>query len=323
MSKKNVLLSIILPVYNSENFLKECLNSLVTNNLSIEIILVDDGSKDNSSIICDKFSTKYDNIKTFHLTNKGVSAARNFGLKHSNGQWIWFVDSDDLVTKSALNSIIENIGLYEPDVLIFKYDILYKNHLYNYAKKHNKKSLINKKTAVNTLILSEYATFPWNKVFKKDVLTRNNIIFPENMIMCEDMEFCLKVYDKSRKFLLDPNVYYIYRKNNNSASFNRNRQRYKNAATANYDFYNYLIKKFPNYSVRLFKNTVVATIAYLHRYDKYDDKYFSLAKFIKKISYKNSKRLGKRYCVEILTFKYCFPLFKMIGTLGELRRKLF
>ena len=111
MSKDNILLSIIVPVYNSEKYLKECLNSIVSDNHLIEIILVDDGSTDQSATICDEYAKKVDNIRVFHLTNKGVSAARNFGIKHSNGQWIWFIDSDDFIAINAIKVIIKNIKL--------------------------------------------------------------------------------------------------------------------------------------------------------------------------------------------------------------------
>lgn len=310
MSKDNVLLSIIVPVYNSEKYLRECLNSIMTDNHLIEIILVDDGSTDRSADICDEYVKKANNIRVFHLINEGVSAARNFGIRHSNGKWIWFIDSDDFITTNAIKIIIENIKLYKPDVMIFKYGNISKNHLYQNTKYGQ---LIDKKEAINSLILPEYATFPWNKIFRKKILIQNKIRFPKNMIMCEDMEFCYKVYDNAYKFLLIPSILYSYRQNYDSVSFSTKRKRYKDAAVANYDFYNYLAKEYPEFKSKVFKNTVIAIIAYLHRYHKDDNKYATLAKFIKKISKKEIKKLNKRYQIEVLTFKYSKFLFRAIA----------
>ena len=95
-------LSIIIPVYNSESYLSRCLES-ITNQYSndIEIILIDDGSRDSSGIICDNFSKKYYNITVIHTINQGVSAARNEGINLAKGDWIWFVDSDDTITSDS------------------------------------------------------------------------------------------------------------------------------------------------------------------------------------------------------------------------------
>ena len=318
MSKDNILLSIIVPVYNSEKYLKECLNSIVSDNHLIEIILVDDGSTDQSATICDEYAKKVDNIRVFHLTNKGVSAARNFGIKHSNGQWIWFIDSDDFIAINAIKVIIKNIKLYNPDVMIFKYDNVSENHLYGSKKRGH---LINKKEAINSLILPEYATFPWNKIFRKTILIQYKIYFPENMILCEDMEFCSKAYDNAYNFFLLPSVLYSYRQNDDSVSFNKKRKHYKDAATANYDFYNYLAIKYPEFKSKVFKNTVIAIIAYLHRYHEDDNKYAILAGFIKKISKKEITNLNKRYQIEVLTFKYSKFLFRIIGSLKKVKMK--
>lgn len=90
------LVSIIVPVYNVETYVSKCIDSIVNQNYSnLEIILIDDGSKDNSSKICDEWSTKDRRIKVFHKKNGGVSSARNYGIKKSSGKYVCFVDSDD------------------------------------------------------------------------------------------------------------------------------------------------------------------------------------------------------------------------------------
>lgn len=98
------LISIIVPVYNVENYIKECINSIINQSYkNIEIILVDDGSTDNSGSLCEEFSLIDSRIVTFHKENGGLSDARNYGIRHSNGEYIMFVDSDDIIDKDIVN----------------------------------------------------------------------------------------------------------------------------------------------------------------------------------------------------------------------------
>lgn len=96
--KENIILSIIIPVYNVEKYLCNCLDSIISNNNNIEVILVDDGSTDSSAKICDDYSIKYKFIRSIHSKNYGVAHARNVGLRLAKGEWISWVDSDDMVS---------------------------------------------------------------------------------------------------------------------------------------------------------------------------------------------------------------------------------
>ena len=113
-------LSIIVPVYNVEAYIAECLNSLVNQNYQdYEIIVVDDGSPDGSMIIADDIAKKSDKIKIMHKENGGLSSARNFGLEHASGQYIWFVDSDDRIETDCLAQLVERMKKYDLDILSF------------------------------------------------------------------------------------------------------------------------------------------------------------------------------------------------------------
>ena len=126
-------LSIIIPVYNSESYLSRCLES-ITNQYSndIEIILIDDGSRDSSGIICDNFSKKYYNITVIHTINQGVSAARNEGINLAKGDWIWFVDSDDTITSDSffyIRKIISNINKQKIPFILFGHNVISNNNI--------------------------------------------------------------------------------------------------------------------------------------------------------------------------------------------------
>lgn len=110
--------SIIVPVYNVENYLVDCIESLVNQKFdSYEILIINDGSTDNSGEICDEYATKYDNIRVFHKKNGGLSDARNYGIKNAKGDYLIFVDSDDWIALDSLKKISEAIGDKNPQVV--------------------------------------------------------------------------------------------------------------------------------------------------------------------------------------------------------------
>ena len=101
------LVSIIVPIYNVEEYLKKCLETLVSQTYNnIEIILIDDGSTDKSGIIADKYANNYNNIIAIHTLNRGLSAARNLGIDNAKGEWIVFVDSDDYVNSRYIETLV-------------------------------------------------------------------------------------------------------------------------------------------------------------------------------------------------------------------------
>ena len=105
-----MLVSVIVPVYNVEKYLRKCLDSIINQTYKeIEIIIVDDGSKDNSGQICDEYSEKYDNIVLIHKKNQGLGMARNTGMEYMRGEYVTFVDSDDYIGSTMIEKLVENI----------------------------------------------------------------------------------------------------------------------------------------------------------------------------------------------------------------------
>ena len=114
------LLSIILPIYNVKNYLERCYESIILQNYDdFEILLVDDGSNDGSSDLCDLLSMKDSRVKVIHKENGGLSAARNEGLKYAQGEYIYWIDSDDWIVKNSLKIIVEKLKKNNPDILKF------------------------------------------------------------------------------------------------------------------------------------------------------------------------------------------------------------
>lgn len=110
IDKLSPLISVIIPVFNSEVFLIKCIESVLQQNyVNFELLLINDGSTDGSSIICDNYATKYNNVRTFHKDNGGPASARNFGINEAIGDFITFIDADDWVDKDYLSSFVMNI----------------------------------------------------------------------------------------------------------------------------------------------------------------------------------------------------------------------
>ena len=165
-----ILLSIIIPVYNVDKYLNECLDSiLVQNNKDIEIILIDDGSTDNSAKICQKYEQLYSNIKYIQNKNHGVSYTRNCGIKHSTGKYILFVDSDDKISVHGLDILREKIKTNQ-DLYIYSYKQFYKNMDKNYIFTSKK---ITKNQALRDLMDEDkFCGYVWNKVFSSEIVKK-------------------------------------------------------------------------------------------------------------------------------------------------------
>ena len=120
--------SVIVPVYNVENYLEECVNSILNQTYeNLEIILVDDGSKDSSGKMCDVFTQKYENVKCVHKENGGLSDARNYGIKYATGEYIVFIDSDDFIKENMIEKMLEKIAMTNSDICVCDMEYLYDN----------------------------------------------------------------------------------------------------------------------------------------------------------------------------------------------------
>lgn len=214
------LISVIIPVYNVEKYLEQCLDSVINQNLQdIEIICVDDGSTDNSPSILEKFSSKDNRIKIFSKENGGQASARNLGIKKAKGKYIAFVDSDDFIKEDMfvkLYDVAENNNL---DIAMCKI-ALYDDNTGNidenawYYKlgvfgNFNKKIFNHNDTREFTC---EISVTPYNKIYKTSLLQENNILFPEGLIF-EDEKFFYDVYLRAKRVSLLDDFLYYYRTN--------------------------------------------------------------------------------------------------------------
>lgn len=221
MKESKPKLSIIVPVYNVEKYLPYCIESIISNSFNLnswlEIILVDDGSTDKSGDICDQYALKYSFINVIHQNNQGLSAARNTALDIANGEWVAFVDSDDIVRKNYLSVLLNNIKHNkEADIIIFKYktfdnDNSLKNNEAIYSSKNI--SVLSKSTAMYYLTTETIGNYAWNKIFKKKMF--DNIKFPVGK-RYEDIAVMHKYFNLANSIYLYDDYLYYYRQRVNS-----------------------------------------------------------------------------------------------------------
>jgi glycosyltransferase involved in cell wall biosynthesis len=207
------LVSIIIPIYNAENYLNRCIKSVLNQTYKkIEVILVNDGSTDKSVDICNHFCSKDERIKVIHNQNKGVSATRNDGLKAANGEFIQFVDADDYVDINYTKHMLRNMKL-NCDIVISGYNIE-KMKDGNITIKKNTPSLkrdLSKKLFKENfgLLFSESLINPvWNKIYKNEIIQKQRVLFSEEINMGEDLLFNLKYFEHCQKInILSDHLY--------------------------------------------------------------------------------------------------------------------
>lgn len=197
--------SVIVPVYNVEKYVAKCLDSLLAQTLKeIEIIIVDDGSKDNSSEIIQRYAEKYPNIFVYRKENGGLSDARNYGMKYAKGEYIGFVDSDDYVEPDMYellynkakeeNSVVVECNLYH-DYEGQKQDIEI-GETY-----HDKKDLIMYGRSV-----------VWNKIYQREWLEETKVLFPKGLVY-EDVQFFIQIvpYIQKISYIKQAGIHYVQR----------------------------------------------------------------------------------------------------------------
>ncbi|QAR88777.1 glycosyltransferase family 2 protein [Lactiplantibacillus plantarum] len=214
--KHSILLSIIIPVYNVEDYLQECLDSILlksglTNN--VEVLLINDGSNDNSKAICEKYATEYGIIHTYTKKNGGLSDARNYGLHLATGKYIFFIDSDDCVVSHGMQVLLQFLKENDVDLLHIKYRSFFNNKDV-YGKNSNLQVLhaghMTSESMLTEILKRDVENYAWSFIVKKTVFKENSILFPVGRNY-EDMATTYKIIHFSQKIVSLDQIIYLYR----------------------------------------------------------------------------------------------------------------
>lgn len=211
----NILVSVIVPIYNVEKYLAKCIESIINqSHKNIEIILVDDGSPDSCPRICDEYAKKDKRIKVIHKKNGGVSKARNDGIDIAIGDYLVFVDADDYLAQEYIDYML---GMVFNNNCEFGFS---KNcYFSNNQEQINDNIIIVDSNKATALLLSQQVIVGcWNKIYKTSFLKSNNIYFSDKLFYGEGLNFIIKVANSTSKIAVGSKRVYFYRKNNSSSA---------------------------------------------------------------------------------------------------------
>jgi len=225
------LISVIMPIYNVEKYIKTSVDSILNQSFrDFELILIDDGSTDNSGELCDKYAAKDSRVRVFHIKNNGVSNARNVGLRHANGQYVYFCDGDDYIDDNAFQVMSDILRKYSIDLLIFGYyfeahkvDKNGRLYIDRYSASFDYNSLYSSKEDIKKDLVNMWNKSlmynVWNKLYRLDIIRNQNIEFSTKLTMGEDLDFSNKYFVYCNSFYVLSDCFYHYiRERENSAT---------------------------------------------------------------------------------------------------------
>lgn len=221
------MVSIIIPVYNVEQYISQCIESIFAQTYTdFELILINDGSTDKSGEICDNYAKKDSRIHVFHKKNGGVSSARNVGIEHATGEWINFIDSDDWISPDYLEKLMQNTLIAD---LTFWGFTIHNPDDSQTTYKPSEQSAYGRKNIESVLAYLkqnqqqiEYLGYTWNKLFKTSIIKEKNIRFIENLSTREDEVFTLSYANYINSIKVKSSLSYNYRNLNSGLTHKKN-----------------------------------------------------------------------------------------------------
>lgn len=200
----NFTISVIIPVYNCEMYLQQSIESLLNQTIfdKIEFIFIDDGSTDDSYAILKKYSNLYENFLVLHQDNRGVSVARNLGLRKAKGEYISFFDADDVAKPQLYEKLYNLILEYKADISIVDYSMIFNDGTIKKHRRSIKKEWIDSQSAIKDFLSTNIiCNNPIDKMIKASIA--KEVLFPEGYAVGEDMYYLYNVLKKSKHIVID------------------------------------------------------------------------------------------------------------------------
>lgn len=223
----NPIISIIVPVYNADNYIRRCIDSILRQSFTnYELLLINDGSKDDSGLICDEYAQKDSRVKVFHKENGGVSTARNLGIEKSTGEWITFIDADDWVEPGFLNNV-GNLSNNNIDWVFAEWRTVWDRVHLNEINEYGDKNLFNSRQSIdnmwNKMANLDIFRCPWGKFFKLSIIRKNNLYFDQELRYGEDTVFNYEylIHSNCIKLSKETNAHYIFHQTEGTIAVNK------------------------------------------------------------------------------------------------------
>ena len=224
------IISVIIPVYNVEKYLRRCIESVLCQTYrNLEVLLINDGSQDNSINICEEFQKKDQRIKIIQKENGGVSSARNMGLRALSGNYVTFIDSDDYIKETYLETLITNMIEKNVDVVACGYYWEKKKESF-FQEKNGQSRIISLENREMNFCKDKFLLPVWGKLFKVHIL--KDIWFDEDLQVGEDALFMAKAMNNGKTLYFNQEYLYIYAFNESSIWHSLNLQRRKDELKA-------------------------------------------------------------------------------------------
>lgn len=205
------MISIIVPVYNAEQYLHRCIDSILAQSYTdFELLLIDDGSKDASGDICDEYASKDTRVRFFHKGNGGVSSARNLGLDNAQGEYITFCDADDYVSEDWLAAYSEAIANNVDLAIQGYYAIDGNNTVEKQLQPHSGNTIEAKRKLIESQFAQDTYYYLWVKLFRRDLLEAHHIRFDKQSVLGEDTQFISKYLEYAVSFMCIDSMGYYY-----------------------------------------------------------------------------------------------------------------
>ena len=212
--QSNPLISIIIPIYNTERYIHRCIDSILAQRYSnFELILVDDGSTDGVGVVCDDYAQNDDRIRVFHKDNGGVSSARNLGIDNAHGDWIAFVDSDDFVKENWLFDYVREIDKNPRVGLVYQGIIRLIDGVESIKDSVEDRVFVEDEFVAAYIYLDRTANnfgHTCSKIYRADVFNQSNLRFNQRLSFCEDLEFTFRFMQKIDRIATINSYNYVY-----------------------------------------------------------------------------------------------------------------
>ncbi|MDC0372101.1 glycosyltransferase [Flavobacteriaceae bacterium] len=316
---KNPVLSIIVPIYNVEEFLEECIESILNQSFKdFELILVNDGSTDRCPEICDDYAIRDQRVIVINKINGGLSSARNAGIDAAKGSYLSFVDSDDFISSDYYEKNI-NYLLTHPNTNILVLQVCYYDNIQNIVIPNKSRKLLNKEDIINYMMSKDYVGSAWISIYKKEIF--DNLRYPEGKIFEDGFILIDIIENANHVFISDIGTYY-YRKRYGSIMLKKKNLKdwydiltthskqldfcysisdNKKLFIAKYERCHlaliYALIEYPNESFKVFKT----------KFEQYNYSFLQLYNVV------NTKSMIKLYILKLFGFSFMVKLYKSIN----------
>lgn len=209
------MISLVVSIYNMENYLERSMTALLSQHGSFEILLIDDGSTDKSPQMCDMYALKYPQlVKTIHKENGGLSSARNTGIDNANGDFIIFPDPDDWVEPNYIKRLEELKKDYKSDLICIGHYVDYDTYYIPSNENQSLQIMDNIEAQKHLLVYPSMQGFAWNKLYNLKIIKENNLKFLDDVGTTEDLDFAFRYLNYCEKICFDPSsrLYHYYQR---------------------------------------------------------------------------------------------------------------